>query len=114
MSQLLPEADWPYEGTTIFPTVDFDDEDGNPVIPTSIIWTLSDSIGNIMNSRENIVVAVPAASIEIKLTGDDLLITSIDKKRLLLVKAIYTSSRGSDLTLNRELEFEIIPIVKVP
>ena len=114
MSQKLPETDWPDEGTTMFPIVNFDDEDDSAVIPDSILWTLSDGAGNIMNSREDISIAVPAASIEIKLTGNDLLIVSIDKKRLLLAKAIYTSSRGAGQTLNRELEFEIIPIVKVP
>lgn len=114
MSQVLPEEDWPDEGSTFFPIVDFTNEDENPVTPETIKWTLTDGAGNIMNDRENIVVATPAESIEIKLIGDDLILESSNVVRILLVKATYNSSRGSNQPLNRELLFEIIPILKVP
>lgn len=114
MSQILPEEDWPDEGSTFFPIAAFTNEDKNPVIPETIKWTLTDGAGNIMNSRENVVVVTPAESIEIKLTGDDLILETSNVVRILLVKATYNSSRGSDQTLNRELLFEIIPILKIP
>lgn len=114
MSQVLPKVDWPDEGSTFFPIVTFSNENDELVVPNSIVWTLTDSAGNIMNNREDVVVVTPASSIEIKLTGDDLLIDSSMYIRFLLIKAIYTSSRGSGQTLNKELMFQIVPIVKIP
>lgn len=87
------------EDSTYVVTAAFTDEDGDDVIPETITWTLTDDdTGAVVNSREDIAVATPAASIDILLQGDDLEPLALDRKKLLLtVTTTYDSSLGSDL-----------------
>lgn len=94
------------EGTYIV-TAAFTDEDGNDVIPNSINWWLYDSSNVIVNGRTNIAVAVPAASVDIVLQGDDLAIIGQDNRRVMRVEYAYNSSYGTGLPGKKEVEFEI-------
>ena len=85
-------------------TVVFKDEDGAAVIPTSILWTLTTVDGaTVINSREQVSIAVPAASIEILLSGDDLSLLSTEQgsriTRTLIIEAVYDSDLGTDIPL---------------
>ena len=102
----------PEEGTCVI-TTEFEDEDSNPVIPTAITWTLTDDEGNVVNSRENIAVGVPAASIDILLYADDVQIGVFGTVRRLLVQATYDSVLGSNLPLKGECYFTIENLTKV-
>ncbi len=86
----------------------FTDEDGSATIPVTIKWSLVDEAGAIINSREDVAVASPAASINIVLSGDDLaLATAETTQRRLLIEATYSSSAGTGLPLNDECIFYI-------
>ncbi len=105
-------------------TTSFLDEDSVAVIPTSILWSLSDLAGNIINEREDIDFEVDnglgtggtlAATIEIILTGDDLQI-AVDNDtvtRRLVIKALYDSSLGTGLKLKNSCEFEVENLASV-
>ena len=93
-------------------TVVFKDEDGDAVIPTSILWTLTTANGaTVINSREQVSIAVPAASIEILLSGDDLALLPTEQgsriTRTLIIEAVYDSDLGTDIPLKDD---EVITI----
>jgi len=96
------------EGGTYIISAVFTDEDGASVIPTFIKWDLTDQRGNIINSRDDVIV-IPAASIDILLQGNDLAIVDnmSEVRRILTVFAKYNSSLGSDLPLDDSAHFFI-------
>lgn len=98
--------------STYVVTAAFTDSAGADVIPDSITWTLTDSYGTVINSREDVSIASPAASIDIVLSGDDL---SFDdgKKRVLTINATYSSDEGSGLPLREEAVFGIDGLINV-
>lgn len=94
------------EGTYIV-TAAFTDEAGTALIPTSITWSLRDENDAIVNSRNAVVVSVPAASINIVLSGNDLIYSVTQTKRIVTIEAVYTSTYGTGLPLNDECEIPI-------
>lgn len=100
------------QGTYIV-TVAFTDEAGAAVVPNAgLNWTLTDLAGNVINSR-NAVVISPASSISIILHGDDLAVTTADTLRLITVQGTYDSSLGVDLELKAAAQFKIEQLVAV-
>lgn len=88
------------------------------VTPNSVVWTLSDGNGVVINSREN-VVAAPAVTVNVVLTGADLALQEGEDdgrlvRRIFTIEATYSSTEGSGLALNEEYEFMIRPLKKVP
>lgn len=82
------------ESSAVF-TVSFTDEDGAAVVPTTLAWTLTDSNGLVINGRENVAIATPAASVTVTLTGDDLALASKKlRKRHLTILGTYTGGGG--------------------
>jgi hypothetical protein len=90
------------EESTYVVTISFTDEDGDPVVPTAIAWTLTDNEGTVVNGRSAVSVAVPAASVEIVLQGADLVVADPAEsvERRMIVRATYNSSLGIGLPLN--------------
>ena len=107
-------SDKAVEKSTYVVTVAFADEDGNAVTPDSISWTLSDTDGNVVNSRSDVSITVPAASNDIVLSGDDLAIPRPSMlRRRMTIEAVYDSDAGSDLPFKGEIEFEVTPLTNV-
>jgi hypothetical protein len=99
------------KGTAIV-TCAFTDEDGTSVVPTSIKWTLVDMFGTVINNRDRVVVTVPAASVNIVLSGNDLLILPREVRaeqvdRFIVIEALYDSSLGVGLPANEEGSFKL-------
>jgi len=102
------------ELSTYVITVAFTDEAGAAVTPDSITWDLTDSDGNVVNSRQTVAIAVPAASNNIVLSGADLAIPRAEiLGRILTVEAVYDSSMGNNLPFKDEVIFEILPLKNV-
>jgi len=97
------------EGSTKIVSVSFADEAGTALIPTGITWSLYNELGSIVNSRSAIVVS-PASTILIVLTPSDLQYTQVQKSVYLKVKATYSSTYGTGLSIVDTFE---IPIEKV-
>jgi hypothetical protein len=99
------------EQSTYVITVAFKDEDGQDVIPTAATWTLTDSGGAVINSRLDVAISPPAASVDIVLTGDDLLIstgfTGDSEERIFTIQATYDSSLGTGLVLKGACKFRV-------
>lgn len=111
MTRLTTKA---VERSTYVVTVAFSDEDGNAVTPDSITWTLSDTSGNVINSRSDVSISVPAASNDIVLSGADLAIPRWRfLGRVLTIEAVYDSDAGSNLPFKDEITFDILPLVNV-
>jgi hypothetical protein len=87
------------EKSTLIVTAAFTDEDGNAVTPNNITWTWTDEDGTVINSREDVVVVTPAASVNIVLYGDDLQILSAESAaeviRIVTLEYDYDSSIGA-------------------
>ena len=104
----------PEESTQVI-TMAFTDAAGDAVTPDTITWSLSLMDGTAVNSRTNIVIAAPAASVSVTLSGDDhALVADATNQRIFTVKATYTSTEGAGLPLNEEATFSIEPLVNVP
>jgi len=96
------------EGSTFVVTVPFTDEDGDPVTPSAVTWTLVDEGGAIVNSHED-EPETPAATVAIVLTGPDLPADGYLARMLYLtVTATYDSALGLGLTLVDQTQIEVI------
>ena len=96
------------EGSTYVITASFFDENDTAVVPASILWSLTDARGDVVNSREDVAVAVPAAVIDIVLSGDDLAVTTGQSPfRRLRVNATYNGPAGPATPLVDEVRFTI-------
>jgi hypothetical protein len=96
------------EKSTYIITCAFTDAAGAAVIPDSINWTLTDAEGNIVNGRDDTSIAVPAAEVDIVLSGDDLACPhGRDRALILLLEAIYDSTEGSNLPLREQVRFTV-------
>jgi predicted NAD/FAD-dependent oxidoreductase len=98
------------EKSTYIITASFTDEEDDSVVPVTIDWTLSTAKGTVVNSRSDVAIAVPAAEVEILLSGDDLQILSDEVNqavRLFTVNATYDSVLGTDLPLKGSIRFII-------
>lgn len=103
------------EGSTAVFTVTFTDENGEAVEPNEIAWSLVTREGGIVNGREDVAVATPAAVVDIVLSGDDLaLVAGSNNERALVVKATYDSGAGSDLPIREMTLFAIRDLLDVP
>lgn len=101
------------EKSTFTITVSFTDEDDQAVTPNSAKWSLTDLQGNTINDR-NAVELTPATSINIVMSGDDLVVPigSTVVHRVLLVEGDYNSNIGSGLPFYAECKFMIDAITK--
>ncbi len=88
----------------------FRDEDDEDVTPTSIKWSLTTVGGEVINDRMDVNVAVPAATVDVLLSGDDLQLRTRKESfswRIFTVKARYNSSLGNNLPINKAVKFRV-------
>lgn len=112
---ITSSADQPIEEATFAVTfASFVDETGAPAVPQSATWTLTDRAGTVINSRNQVVVAAPAATIIVLLSGNDLSIPIGDAgRRALVLEWVYDSSLGNDLPGKDVCYFTITPLEAV-
>lgn len=96
-------------------TATFTDEDTPPnaVTPLTANWTLTDGLGNAINSRRHVTLA-PAASISWLISAADLAISDNGTERILIVDWTYNSTLGSNIPGRAQAQFSIEPVVIVP
>lgn len=103
------------EGSTYIIRVAFKDEDGNAVMPDTVYWKLTDSDGNVINSR-NVVSVTPGLTVDITLSGDDLVVVSgkgSNKMRVITVWGIYDSDLGNNLPYKDACRFFLKDLVAI-
>lgn len=102
------------EKSTYVITLPWKDEDGNAMTPDSATWTLTDTSGNVINSRSSVSITPIATTNYVVLSGDDLAIPRPGiLGRVLTVEAVYDSTYGTNLPFKDEVVFEILPLVNV-
>ena len=100
------------ESSTYIVNATFTDEEGDPLTPTSLTWTLTDDEGNVINSRSAVVVSSPASSNDIVLSGDDLDPGDSEQADLIFTtNATYNSSLGSGLPLVAQCKIPVSGLV---
>lgn len=98
------------EGGVFFITASFTDEDGLPVTPDTMAWSLVDRRGNAINSRSNVVIDPGGlgSSIEIVLRDADLALADAGQPdRVVVFEGTYTGAAGAGLELREEARFKI-------
>lgn len=100
-------------------TVAFTDEDGSAETPNAdtIKWTLTDSSGTVINSRDNEAIA-SGSSVTIELDGDDLAVQTGETlallERRLIVKWEYDSALGNGKMGRDECIFLLRNLTRIP
>lgn len=104
------------EESTFVITASFTDEADNPVTPNAgLVWSLTDTEGNVINAREDIGLT-EATSVDIVLQGADLALNTTKAsvvERVLIVEGTYDSTVGNNLPLKEEARFFIDGLVKI-
>ncbi len=97
-------------------TADFTDEDGQPMTPASLVWTLTDTSGAVINSREDVAVTGLASQVNIVLSGNDLALSEGETiaARILTLEGTYESAvTGGTLPIKDSVHFRIRGLVAV-
>ncbi len=113
MSTKLGDA---VEKSTYFIPGKFLDQNSAATTPNSVFWTLSDEIGTIINSQENIGFT-PNSSFNIKLSGDDLALstgfTGTKENRKFIVTGNYDTTSYTNLPIKAGAEFDVINLIPI-
>jgi hypothetical protein len=111
MSQDITELEAATEGSSYPVSVSMTDSAGSAMTPSSCTWSLYNQSGAVVNSRLNVTMT-PSTAMTIVLLAADLDASDSDYNcRILTIKAVYTSTYGTGLTLNKEYKIPIIPVV---
>lgn len=104
------------EKSTFIVTAQFWDENGDPVPPDSLQWSLVDEDNNVVNGRDRITVSSPSDTVDVVLQGEDLVVDPDRKEtpRWVVFEGTYTSETyGSDLPITDQAEFRVLNLKKV-
>lgn len=96
------------EGSTYVVRATWYDEDDNNITPNSATWSLTDGDGNLINSREDVAIAVPSTYNDIVLGAADLRCSgNRDETRVLILEYAYDSDAGAGLPGTYQVSFII-------
>jgi len=92
----------------------FKDDDGVELVPKSIIWSLVDKDGNIINNREGVSIT-PASVVKVSLSNDDLALSEqgIPEYRYFTIVAVYDTATGTNLQLTDQVEFFVRDLIAI-
>ncbi len=93
------------EGTYVI-TCSFTDADGTASTPTSLMWSLTNDTGIIINSRNDVNIS-PSSTVNIVLTDSDI-DTNDGTGRIFTIEGTYNSSTyGNNLPVKGQAKFVI-------
>lgn len=92
-------------------THSFLDANGDAVTPTALTWTLTDSLGNVINGKLDVTIS-PSSEVNIVLSGadlavDDTNVSYFDLVRKLIFEGSYAHSTYGTLPIKDEITFSI-------
>ena len=107
-TELFPGAS---EESTYIIRSRFYDENSVAVEPNALAWTLTDSAGTVINSREDVSVT-PGTVVDIGLSGDDLAILSGETDmvfvwRYMVINGDYDSAFGAGMPIRSQCKFSV-------
>lgn len=93
----------------------YKDDQGDPVTPNNMAWTLTDLDGNVINSRADVAITSLSTSNTVILQGDDLALLDGNEYewRVLSVEGDYDSSLGNQLPVTDQVKFKVENIVGI-
>jgi len=99
------------ETSALIVVMSLKDETGTTIPFNSLIWSLTDVDGAVINSRDDVTFTLPGES-KLEITGNDLFL-SIDPtiSRVVSLNGTYISSKGDTLNATEEVFFDVIPAV---
>jgi hypothetical protein len=107
----LPKA---IENGTMVIIVSFTNENNQPIPPKTMTWTLTDMVGNIINSRHTIPFGVMSTTLTAVLSASDLALTTThDAKRVFTIEGTYDSDYGTNLPFNDQATFTIQNLIHI-
>jgi hypothetical protein len=116
MQVIKISEDYAVEQSTFAIDLSFTDEDDSAVEPDTVLWTLTDEEGNVINDRED-ESETPGSTMTVLLSGDDLAFQAGESGdsvwRILTIEATYTSDLGAGLLLKDSLKFPLRNLVAV-
>ena len=99
------------ESSSYYVLATFYDEDDSPVVPDTLKWTLEDISGNIVNSRDDVVVTTLNSTVVIALSGNDLAVDGyFSNRRVMTFTGTYTtniSGTAVSMPTNQSVMFDI-------
>jgi len=102
------------EGSTYIVRATYYDDTSVAVTPDSVNWTLTDGDGVVVNSRENVAIAVPSTYNDIVLGAADLKCSGgKDETRVMVLEYIYDSTSGLNLPGTAQVSFIVHKIQTV-
>jgi hypothetical protein len=108
------------EKSTYVIDISFFDEANNPVVPQTGVWSLTDKLGTVINSRSSVTIPSLAAIKTLVLSGADLALQTAEAaagltivKRVVTVEWTYNSTLGTGLPGKAEVIFFLDNMVKV-
>lgn len=105
----------PAERSTYVVVARFLDADGAEVVPSSAVWTLTDTAGTIINGRSQVPFLPLAATVQAVLSNSDLALSgdSDSGQRLITIEAIYSSDLGGNLPIKEAAIFGVKSLIAV-
>lgn len=96
-------------GSTFNIPFSFTDEAETDLVPNVLTWKLTDSDGTVLNSRTGVSLT-PAATVNVTLSDNDLVLTSVtdDGIRFVTLTGTYDSAVGLNLPLTHVVEFVLM------
>lgn len=91
------------ERSTYVVRMTFRDARGELIAPDTLVWSLYDGAGEIVNNRDKVAVVGPASTVEIVLTGADLAMDGLHRTEMRMVLAHATYDAGK--TIRETAEF---------
>lgn len=101
----------PNESSSMVIEVTFTNFEGALFTPKTCKWTLTDSIGTIINSRSRVTATVASSTHEFLLQGADLKFAPTgvsDGNRVFLVEGTFDHALGTDIPFREQFGFKVI------
>lgn len=100
------------EQSTYLIDVSFTDQNGAPVTPSTVSWSLCRDDGTYVNNR-NAVAITPASTVTVVLSGVDLALDAPadSQMRVLVVTAVANTTYGVALPFVSETSFQIQHVI---
>jgi hypothetical protein len=104
----------PNESSSMVIEVTFTNFDGALFTPKTCKWTLTDSVGTVINSRSRVSATVTTSTHEFLLQGEDLkfAITGVtDGNRVFTIEGTFDHALGTDIPFREQFGFKVIDTV---
>jgi hypothetical protein len=95
--------------STYVVTASFTDETGAAVTPDTLVWSLYDEDGQVINARSDVAL-IPGETVTIVLSGADLRYSD-GMRRYIVLEGTYDSTNGDDLPLREQVAIDVIKLV---